>query len=271
MLRDTHDAILEEGILRFLGKTYNKFHFYIHDSVSSTNDAAKEMVRSGGAPGSVIVANTQSSGRGRNGRTFSSPEGGIYASFIFAEEQIPYIRQFLSFAPCIAACAVMERLLGVRPSVKWPNDILLNGGKVCGILSETLMGTDISGIIIGIGVNLSTELESLPEEIRLTASTLKQYANNLSRNEFIAGLVRELDNIRASFTKEQYLSEYKKRLTTLGNEIIVISRRGEILAKALDVTEDGGLLIEKTDGVVEKIYEGDISIRNSARQRRKSP
>jgi BirA family biotin operon repressor/biotin-[acetyl-CoA-carboxylase] ligase len=253
--------ISEDEILRRSGKTHNKFQFHIYDNLASTNDTAKEMIRAGGGHGSVIIANTQSFGHGRNKRIFYSPEGGIYVSFIFSESQTPNKSQFLTFAPCIAVCRAMERLLGLYPVVKWPNDILIDGGKACGILSETLTAADACGMIIGIGVNYLTEEESFPEGIRATAGSLKQWAKNLSRNEFIAGLVQTLDDISVSFTREQYLLEYKKRLTGLGNDIIVITRDGEIRAKAVDITEDGGLIIEKTNGAFEKLYAGDISIR----------
>ena len=257
-----NDIISEEQILRHLGKTNINYRLHVYDCVSSTNDLAKEKFLAEKMVNYVVVvANTQSAGRGRNGRSFLSPEGGIYASFIFSGDRITHKQNFSLFAPCVAVCMAMEKLLFIQPQIKWPNDILLHGKKVCGILTETQMNADARTIIVGIGINYLVDMEALPQDFREIASTLSDYTQKISRNEFIAELIKTLDKMCATYTKKQYLWEYKNRMTILGSDILIVTEIEKIYAKALDVCDDGCLVIEKKDGVTEKIYAGDVSIR----------
>ena len=252
--------ILEEQIRRCLGKTHINYKFHIYDSLPSTNNLAKEMIQSGNCGGTVIIAGRQTAGRGRKDRTFSSPKGGLYISIVFSGEQLIHKEQFVLFAPGAAVCLSLEKLLGVRPQIKWPNDILLEEKKICGILTEILKCADNEHIIIGIGVNFSTSQDLFPQDIRSTAGSLEKYIGRLTMNEFIAGLIKTLDSVNAGFNKERYIIEYKERMNMLGNDILVIENEKRINAKAIDLCDDGGLVILKNERF-EKIYAGDVSIR----------
>ena len=257
--------ILEEQITRRLGKTHIDYRFHIYDSLLSSNDLAKEMIKSDdNCAGTVIIANTQTAGRGRKSRTFSSPKGGLYISIVFSGEQLINKQQYVLFAPGVAVCITLEKLLGIKPQIKWPNDILLEDKKICGILTEILKCADDEHIIIGIGVNYSTRQDLFPKEIQSTAGSLEKYIGKLTINEFIAVLIKTMDSINASFSTERYIAEYKERMGILGKDIVVLENEKRINATAIDLCDDGGLVIRKNEGV-EKIYAGDVSIRKAVK------
>lgn len=247
----------------WLKDTNLPYKFYFFDSVASTNDTAKEIISKNGAADSIITADTQSAGRGRNGRAFHSPRGGIYMSFIFSHESISFSPVFQLFSPCVAVCVAMEELLNIKPRIKWPNDILLNGKKVCGILTETRLSHGGSASIIGIGINYAVNPDSLPEDIIKTSGTLLEYTENIPIGRFSAYLINKMDELNSRWSKERYLSEYKSRTDLLGGYINVISSKGSFKAKAIDVCDDGSLIIERENEGVEKIYAGEVSIRKN--------
>jgi len=253
------DIVSENQIQKHLCETHMNYHFNMYECVPSTNDLAKERLHAENVDDiSVIIANAQSAGRGRNGKCFISPKDGIYLSFVFTDDM--YRQPFVSFAPCIAVCETMEKLFNIKPQIKWPNDILLNGKKVCGILTETQMSGDKRKIIIGIGINYLTNVALLPQDVERTAGSLSKYSQNVSRNEFIAELTQKLDQMYIAYTEEQYLFEYKKRTTMLGSNILVTTNKNRFHTKALDICSDGSLLIQKNDGMIDNIYVGDVSI-----------
>lgn len=214
MNNNNKNIISIDEIEYYLNKTHICYRLYIYDCVLSTNDIAKAMIQSGNAFGSIIIANKQSAGRGKNERSFFSPDGGIYISFIFSEKQIPYSQNFLLFAPSVAVCITIEKLLGIQSYIKWPNDIFVDNKKVCGILTETRINAGNCNIIIGIGVNYLTQIETFPSNIKEIAGSLKAYTKNITKNAFLAMLIMTIDDIILSFKEDQCFLEYKKRIIT---------------------------------------------------------
>jgi len=203
------DTLSKKQILSHMVKTDINYQLHIYDSISSTNELAKKMIYMGDAvAGSIIIANMQTAGRGRIGRSFFSPIGGIYISFIFSGNQILHEEQFFLFAPCVAVCLTLEKLFDINPKIKWPNDIIMDNKKVCGILTETQMSKNGDNIIIGIGVNYSTNLKSFPNDIEAIVGSLKSHVKTLSKNKFVTELINMLNEVRTT-------SEYKKRMRLL--------------------------------------------------------
>jgi len=272
------DTVNVHEILNSLGKTHFQYNISVFDCVHSTNDIAKELISSGTAEELIIISQKQSGGRGRNNKTFSSPEGGVYISFVYNGNKLDDKQSFSMFAPCIAVCKAIENYLGVYPQIKWPNDIMLDitipgltgaSKKICGILTETQGGSTFSEhIIVGIGINYSTNLDELPIDIRQTAGTLRDYTFNNSNktiSKFISKLIDELDSLCIR-PHEWLLHEYKMRTNILDKDITVFTDGQKAYAKAIDICEDGALLIRKTNGEITKIYAGDVSIRTSHRE-----
>jgi BirA family biotin operon repressor/biotin-[acetyl-CoA-carboxylase] ligase len=197
--------------------------------VSSTQNEARRLVQTGIAgPGHVVVADEQSEGRGRFGRSWLSPAGGLYATFVVASHPL---------IPLISGVAVLRALarFGVDAHLKWPNDIVVDGGKLAGTLIETAA----SVALVGIGINL----EEAPLE---TATSVRAAGGTARRGELIVAIWEEMAKAEAS---EDILPAYRERLATLGEEVGVVLESGEAIeGTAMDVDVDGRLLVRTATG-----------------------
>lgn len=224
------------------------------DSVDSTNRLARQWAREGAAHGATLIARAQTGGRGRRGRQWDSPAGqGLWLSMVLRLAQAA--RQTLSFAAALAVSDACEAVCGVTPQIKWPNDLLLDGRKISGILIE--MEGDAA--VLGIGVNLRQRAEDFPETLRARAgSLLSQTGADISPEAFLPPL---LDAIEKRVQQEDVLHAYTMRCVTLGSEVRVLGTDGSFFgtAQALDAT--GGLIVLDTEGVRRLVLAGDVSIR----------
>ena len=220
-----------------------------HDSIDSTNTELVRRVKNGDAGyGDVIAAGMQTAGRGRRGKSFTSPRGGIYFSFAAknTEGALPTI------TAGVAAASALERF-GYDPQIKWVNDILLGGKKVCGILAEAVSGTGLC--VIGIGINLKKS--SIPEELSKTAAALDEFRAPPPDEELVGAVASEFFSVENEPPKT-IIERYRRHLGFLGTDII-IKNTGET-CRALDVTEDGELKVMRSDGSVTYLNSGEISI-----------
>lgn len=264
-LADDLDVLLPEDIEEGLRSSWC---IDFHREVGSTQEVARELAIGGAREDTVVVAEQQTNGRGRLGRSWVSPRGGVYLSFILRPQLKPL--EVLRL-PLLAGVAVTEALVevsGLQPSLKWPNDVLLGGMKVAGILCELDAETDsINHIILGIGVNVNNDI---PRELKGMATSLKEkYGMPLSRAEFIGCL---LDRMEFLYLKSQHegfrpvLAVWKRLSSTLGSEVIVSSPGKEIEGKAVDIDRNGALLIRKSDGELVRVVAGDVSLRKDGRK-----
>lgn len=262
------DMLSVSEIGSFLNEKNLKDRIVIYDEVGSTNDLAKQYAKDSKCRypiERIFIANAQTSGRGRQGRSFYSPPGsGVYMSILLcphasAEETLKF-----TTAASVAVCRAIENAFGLRPQIKWVNDIYLNNKKVCGILAEAV--TDIEGgceqqVVIGIGVNTSTE--SFPAEIGDIAGSLCPGRKVPNRNRFIAEIINsfvgllKISETGMVLTKE-YVDEYKKRSAVLGKTVKILNT-GRIV-KVIDINERGGLVVETSEGI-KTLESGEISIR----------
>ena len=271
ILAEDSDLLSAQGMLPFLDETaypYGEQNILTYKFLESTNETAKQKVFEGAQAGTIILAEEQSKGKGRLGRSFFSPAGkGLYMSFIIRPDFDTTKALRVTAATAVAVCRAIKKVCDVEVQIKWVNDIFYEGRKVCGILTEAITNLEtgqIDAIIIGIGVNCNVAEEDMPEEIRETAGSLPGVD---SRNRLAAEIANELMSILGSFSSEEYpeyMDEYRRRSMVLRKDIRVykdIATDNFVDAKAVDVSNDGGLSVIYSDGTKETITTGEISIR----------
>ena len=234
-------------------------------TLDSTNTYAKELAMQGAAEGTVIIAGQQTGGRGRLGRSFSSPAGmGLYFSMILRPDCYPEALMHLTCAAGVAASDAVNQLGCPMPQIKWTNDLILGRKKLGGILTELAVdpvSRKVDWAVVGIGINCSQKTEDFPEEIRNMATSLG--IDSACRAQLAAALVRCLWQMRQQLFsgKDEIMDKFRHRCITIGQEISVL--RGDAVrhGKALNVDEDGGLVVEYSDGGMETVCSGEVSIR----------
>lgn len=238
-----------------------------YDTITSTNDVLKQLALQNAPNGTVLVADSQTGGRGRLGRTFLSPSGvGIYLSVLLRPCCMPMELMHLTCACACAACSAIEQSAGFRPGVKWTNDIVFNNRKLAGILTELGLKQDGSTAyaIIGIGINCAQRPEDFPPDIREIAGSLKMASGREIDRALVAAKMIDAfcDMSQVLLTnKKQIMERYRRDCITLGQEVSLV-RGDEILhGKALDVDEEGALIVKYRDGTVETVNSGEVSVR----------
>lgn len=258
---------MQNAILNALSPDYpwaDRFHYF--NTVDSTNNYLKRQALLGAPHGTVAVADCQTGGKGRLGRSFQSPGGvGIYLSMLLRpgcpQEQLMH----LTCAVGTAMCDALEEAAGVRPGIKWTNDLVCEKRKLSGILVELL--NDTQGklcVIIGIGVNCCQQLTDFPEELRDRAGSLAMVTGRrIDRPKVAAAMMEALANMDRNLLtgKEAMLEQYRRDCVTLGQKISVV--RGDEIrhGTALDIGDDGDLIVRFDDGHTEAVSSGEVSIR----------
>ncbi len=236
------------------------------DTLESTNNRMKELIRQGAVHGTVLAAREQTGGRGRLGRSFASPPGGLYLSLLLQPDCAP--ERCLSLTP-LAAVAVRRAVAAcadAEPVIKWPNDLLLNGKKLCGILVELLFAGGQPQVIVGIGVNVNTEREEFPEELRETACSLyTETGRRIELHVLAERLIGELDGLYAAWLADARccLAEYRAACATVGREVLLLQNGESRAALALGVNEEYSLTVQYPDGSTEDIRFGEVSVRST--------
>ena len=225
-------------------------------------DAAKQAAREGASHGTVVVANEQTAGRGRLQRSWISPRDANIALSVILYPSLLHLPR-LTMMAAVAVARAVERSTGLRPAIKWPNDVMLNGRKVCGILTDSeLQGGAVKYAIIGIGLNVNLD-PSQYEEIAATATSLyEEVGEKVSRTEVLQALLEELERAYNALQDGEAVSEeWRRRLETLGRQVCVTLTEGVEEGVAEDVDPDGCLLLRKGDGRLKRIVAGDVTLR----------
>jgi len=225
-----------------------------HEEAGSTNSIAKELIKDGFSEKTLVLAEMQTAGRGRKGRSFYSPSGtGIYMSVVLP----PMNAEVVSLLTVLAAAAVERAIFaetGVHTGIKWVNDLYLNGKKICGILCESIIGKDgLFGDIVGIGINCATE--NFPEEIKNIAGSI---GLSLSREKLIAAIIQNLQK----FTKNpaEGMAIYREHCFMRGKKIRFLYDRKEFFGIVEDVDDKGGLVVSCEDGILRTLMSGEAEI-----------
>jgi BirA family biotin operon repressor/biotin-[acetyl-CoA-carboxylase] ligase len=234
----------------------------------STNNELKRLAAGGAPEGTVVIAERQLAGRGRRGRTWQLGEGkGVTMSILLRPDIPPANIQAITLAASSAVVRAIEPYTNIKPEIKWPNDILLSGRKVCGILTEMTAEPDrILSIIVGIGLNVFQQEEDFPDELKATATSIVlNSSGTVSRTVLTTAILEEFEDLYLDFIQRQstakFLDIWRSFSGTIGCDIIIYQGEKSWQARALDVLEDGCLLVESADGTRQAVASGEISIR----------
>ncbi|MGN0658251.1 MAG: biotin--[acetyl-CoA-carboxylase] ligase [Emergencia sp.] len=263
-LKTKSNMLTEDSVSGFLR---HPCRLQVFDSVDSTNNVAKE-APSGDTP-LLIIANKQTAGRGRLGRSFESPAGtGLYLTMALHPDFDLDKALYVTMAAAVAVCRAVDKVAGVKTRIKWVNDLFYKEKKVCGILTEAQTNFEtgrIDRLIIGIGVNCFPG--SFPEELKDIAGCLSRDRSSFSRGRLAAEIYNETMDILQDLESRTFLREYRSRCFILGKNITVhpnLSEKG-IRARAIDIDDNGGLVVEYLEGrknrQMETLTTGEVSIR----------
>lgn len=253
---------LEQGLkTKTMGQS-----IYFYEETDTTNNRARELALEGAPEGTLVVAEKQTAGRGRRGKVWESPLGtGIWMSLVLRPQIAPAEASVLTLLCGLATAEAIEAETGLSAGIKWPNDILINGKKAVGILTEMdCEMSEVHFVIPGIGINVNTA--SFPPEIAEIATSLYlECGKTVSRRRLVHKVLERLEEHYETFLRTgsfaAMLEDYRKHCITLGKEVHVLGRE-PFFAEALDITPEGELLVHRADnGKEEVVFSGEVSIR----------
>lgn len=254
-----HIEKIKKGLKGEIGK-----NLIYYDIVDSTNNIALKLSETY-PDGTVVLADCQTKGKGRLGRSWFSPPGSnIYLSIIIKTSIEHRKLNLLTFMASIASALALRNCTNLDVSIKWPNDLLVSKKKIGGILTELKFNKNVLVAILGIGVNVNIDVEQFPEEFRSLSTSIKNETKNIySREELIIGILNELDKWYKAYTQnniEAIFEEWKNLNATFGKEVLVFSEGKTFKGIAEAIDRDGFLLLRLPAGNIKKIISGDVRI-----------
>ncbi|HLY25777.1 MAG TPA: biotin--[acetyl-CoA-carboxylase] ligase [Aggregatilineales bacterium] len=263
-----NDVLSEPQLREALGARPFRFDL----QVGSTNDIARDWAVNGAPAGSVVLTEEQTAGRGRFGRAWSAPPGtALLMSIILRPRLSPEFQLHIARMTMVGAVAVAEALeglsLGLKPqaqlefvTLKWPNDVLLAGRKVAGVLPEAIwQGQTLNAVIIGIGLNVRVDFNGTGLEDRAT-SVEAAIGTSVDRLALLRNVLQRVDFWAARVRETDLLDAWRARLETIGKRIVAHGPAGEIGGQAVDVGTDGALLVRADDGTIQRIVAGEVTL-----------
>ena len=265
-LCEDNDIMSAEGIMPFLPTDSPINKITVYDALESTNTTAKEAAIAGAEHGTVIAAIHQTGGKGRFGRQFQSPDGGIYMSVVLRTERLAQETPALITAlAAMAVCRAIESVSDKTPRIKWVNDVFLDEKKICGILTEAVTDFEsgsIQWMVVGIGVNFDTDENDFPDELRqIVGSVFPNGRGDVTKNQLAAKILNEIFFYCTEDMHGEILAEYKKRLMMLGEKITIIGAKERCNAVAIDIDQTAQLIVRMDNGELRTLSSGEISIR----------
>lgn len=255
------EALSESAILSILKTRFIGRHVIYFPQLGSTMDAARQATREGAPEGTLVITEEQTTGRGRRGRTWFSLQGGLAFSVVLYPplSQLPYLVMIAS----LAVVRSIEALTSLHAGIKWPNDILINGKKVCGILIESaLKGNGVEFSIIGIGLNVNGAPPVLQPPAIPATTLATETGKDVSRLKLLSSVLGEIEQLYlAARAGRSPFHEWRARLETLGGNVMVFLNGETVLGIAEDVEESGNLRVRSADGKFIKVVAGDVSLR----------
>ncbi|WP_296879290.1 biotin--[acetyl-CoA-carboxylase] ligase [uncultured Methanobrevibacter sp.] len=266
--KEDTEYIKASEIAKDLNTEYIGKNLYIYKEVSSTNTVAKFLSMNGAENGTVVISEKQTKAKGRSGKSWESPLGGVWLSIILNpnvdHSKIPLI----TLATGVAVAKTLENIGVENPEIKWPNDIMINGKKVCGILTEAVAKFNtIESVIIGVGIDANLDVEQFPEDLQEGTTTLKEVLGREgNENSLIKTFLEEFEKISEQFIHEGYediLKEWRKRSYSIGKIVEVREPFNTYYdAYVIGIGKEGALVVEKIDGTLEKVISGECIIKN---------
>lgn len=256
------DLLSRLGTTRVIGRDIRVFQ-----ETTSTNDVAEKLARDGVREGVVVFAESQTRGRGRLGRRWvSPPRKGLWFSVLLRPRLRPQAATRLTIMSATALVRALESRTGLAPEIKWPNDILLRGRKVAGILTELHAELDsVQYVILGIGVDVNAGPTDFPPEVRSLATSLKSETGEaIDRGELAAAILRELDQDYARVCGSRFeavADEWEQHCRTIGRQVVIQVGDRRVQGRAESLDEDGALLLRSQHGHLERIIGGDVTLK----------
>jgi len=236
--------------------------FLVFDEISSTNLKAKELAQKNANHGTIVISQIQKKGRGRFDRAWESPEGGLYFSIVLKPNCKADKATLLPLVAALSVCKTITEKSDLFVKIKWPNDVLINGKKTSGILLES--ESDKNGlkyVILGIGINLNTDLSNLSAELHSVSTSIAyEIGIKLNYYDFLKRLLVNLDKYYTMFDEDKHenlINEWKNNSDTIGRKATIDSSSEKIIGTAIDVDESGFLMLKTEEGDVKKINSGD--------------
>lgn len=241
-----------------LGEQYPDLELRVFDEIDSTNTEAKRMVADGFFGTCLLLANQQSGGRGRMGRSFYSPgQTGAYFSILYPAPTGLDTAVTVTAAAAVAVMRAIRELTGIQTEIKWVNDLYLGGKKIAGILTEAVTAAEGTYVIVGIGVNLSTA--DFPGELSSIAGSLK--TSEVTAADMAARAFRQLYPFLSDPADRSWIEDYRNRSCVLSKEICWNGESGVCEGRAVGIDEDGALLAETKNGSLVRLFSGEISVK----------
>lgn len=233
----------------------------VFDELDSTNSTAKELAHDGAEEGTIVIARKQNQGRGRFDRIWQSPEGGVYLSFILRPRISAEKTSLLPFVAALALTKTIESY-GLHATIKWPNDVRVNGKKIAGILLESeVIGHAINYVVVGIGMNLNIDITHFSTDIQpRSTSIIHELGSPVDYHEFLRTFFIQFGSFYKLFVEQQYdriIDEWKTHTDTLGKTIRVQTSTETLQGIAFDIDQSGFLLLRTERGEIKKIMSGD--------------
>jgi len=235
---------------------------YSYKETASTNDAAHNLAMHGEKEGSIVIAESQTAGRGRMGRIWVSPKSkGAYFSVILRPDILPKEVSSITLFSALSVAKTIREMTNLAAFIKWPNDVLIDSQKICGVLTEMNAETDkINFVIIGIGININTKKELLPKG---ATSIAEESGRELSRVEIVRSIFKNMDKYYRLFNSghiDEIIREYKEFSNFLGTRVQVTYHETKIEGYAIDVDRDGALVLRMDSGLNERVLAGDVTM-----------
>ena len=260
------DLLIPQEVQRRLFTKYIGKEVYYFPELKSTNIIAKEKAlhrAEGINEGTLIIAERQSAGKGRLGREWFSPAGGIWLSIILYPQLPPSYIPRITLMTAVAVVKAIKMCVQIEPQIKWPNDILINEKKVCGILTEMSAELDIiNWVVIGIGINANINIWDFPEDIQKNTTSLQETSGKeISRVKLVQIFLQEFEKYYEKLKRKRFpsiLKEWKLYSHTLGRKIRVDMGERIVTGEAVNINEEGALILKKEDGELVEIISGTI-------------
>lgn len=236
------------------------WHTLHYETVSSTNELARQLAQQG-ADDTAVLALQQTAGRGRLGRSFQSPQGGLYLTALWRgcpAEQLLYVTPMAA----VAVCRAIETLCPARCAIKWCNDVVLHGKKLCGILTESALRPDGGADWLAVGIGINVADTAFPPEVATIATSLAAEGYAVDRDALAKAVLCQLTTLRQALSApNDWRYDYRARCVNVGKPIRVLREGAETPALALAVDDDFGLTVRYGDGRTETVRSGEVSVR----------
>lgn len=265
-LKESPDVLNRGSILSHMNTAIMGHEVIYMDEIDSTNTKAKSLGEEGALEGTLVVADMQKSGKGRRGRQWESPKGqAIYMSLLLRPQFPPVKAPMLTLVMAYSIGKVLKEKEHLDVAIKWPNDLVVNRKKVCGILTEMSTEIDyINHVVIGVGINANTD--SFPKELQEKATSLKiESKETILRARLVGYIMEEFEVQYQRFCEVQDLSflqnEYNDMLVNCGKEVKVLEPGNEYEAVAIGINQEGSLLVRREENKIEEVFAGEVSVR----------